>query len=341
MDKPGPNVVTRRRSAAWPAVLAAAAALHCGPPAAMADEIRLVLPLACELGRSCAVQNYVDHDPAAGARDYQCGTLTYDRHNGTDFRLPDSAILRAGVEVYAAADGEVERVRDGMADRAVAAADAFDDTARSCGNGVIISHRDGWQTQYCHMAKGSVSVVPGERVVAGQPIGRVGLSGNTQFPHLHFTVRHGGQVVDPFAYGAGNETCGSGRSLWRAPGSGFAYQARTLLNAGFAPGPVTMDQIESGSLSRQPGRDAPALVAFVRVIGLRTGDVQRLTIIVPGQRTLVDHTAAPLDRAKAQAMLFAGKKRPAKGWPAGSYDAQYTVSQNGTVVFQKHFSMTF
>lgn len=57
-----------------------------------AHAIEFAFPIDCEVGRSCVIQYYVDHDSSKGARDYQCGTLSYDSHNGTDFRLPTMAI---------------------------------------------------------------------------------------------------------------------------------------------------------------------------------------------------------------------------------------------------------
>jgi hypothetical protein len=77
------------------------------------------LPIACELGRSCFIQNYVDSDPTSSAKDYQCGSLSYDGHNGTDFRVPSLTAQQEAVEVLAAADGRVLRRRDGMADISV------------------------------------------------------------------------------------------------------------------------------------------------------------------------------------------------------------------------------
>jgi hypothetical protein len=287
------------------------------------------------------VQSYVDHDPTQHARDYQCGSRTYNDHNGTDFRVPDISAQRAGVDVLAAADGQVERIRDTMADTLVSLGSAFATKGLECGNGVAISHGGGWQTQYCHMAKGSVQVTPGDRVKAGQPIGKVGLSGNTQFPHLHFTVGHNGRIVDPFAHGAKPGACGSGVSLWREPLPGLAYQLRQLLNAGFASEPVTLEKIESGELSTSPQHDAPALVAFARAIGLQKGDVQRLQIVGPDREVLADHTAEPLEGPKAQSMLFTGKRRPAAGWQSGTYDARYAVTQNGAVVLERRFTLSF
>src|SRR6478752_1301032 len=86
------------------------------PGMAIANEIALDLPLRCELGSTCFIQNYVDHDPSTGTRDYQCGRRTYDGHDGTDIRVLDLKAQRDGVVVTAAADGTVAAIRDGVED---------------------------------------------------------------------------------------------------------------------------------------------------------------------------------------------------------------------------------
>ena len=315
--------------------------LACWSASAPAQAFELGFPVACEIGRTCVIQQYVDHDAGPGVRDYMCGTLTYDGHNGTDIRVPTTAAQRQGVDVVAAADGEVLRGRDGMPDVPARTIPPGPVEGRECGNGVVIAHADGWETQYCHLAQGSIRVKPGERVKAGQPLGRVGISGKADFPHLHFTVRRRGMVVDPFAVAPSAGACGSGTSLW-APGvrAALAYHERTMLNAGFATGAVTMEAIESGAAGREAlAADAPALVAFVRTIGLKGGDVQRLVVTAPTGEKLVDHTAAPLDRNKAQYMLFAGAKRPAGGFAPGTYAATYTVLRDGKAVLEESFAV--
>jgi hypothetical protein len=310
---------------------------------AIGDPLRLVMPLSCEVGRSCAIQQYVDHDVSPDARDYRCGTLTYDGHNGTDFRLPSMAAQRAGVGVLAAAKGRVLRTRDGMPDAQLSALAKPAASGRECGNGVVISHGDGWETQYCHLAQGSVRVKPGDEVMPGEPIGRVGLSGHTQFPHLHLTLRHDGTVVDPFAYGAAEGSCDGGASLWDpSVRESLTYRERAVLNTGFATGPVTMEQIETGELGASPTlTGAPAVVAFVRAIGLKTGDVQQLSIEGPDGQVIIDHIEKPLEHNKAQTMLFVGKKRPSAGWHSGTYWARYSVVQNGQTVLEQRFSQSF
>lgn len=333
------NLAPRR---AFRGAVAVAGWVFASIPGALAENVRLQLPVACELGRTCTIQNYVDVESSAAAKDYKCGTLTYDGHNGTDFRLRSLHAQRTGVNVLAAADGRVVRTRDGVADGVFVKSGREAVRDAECGNGVVIEHPDHWQTQYCHMATG-LQVKPGDLVKAGQPLGRIGLSGLTEYSHLHFTVRHRGRIADPFAYDAPSGSCDGGEFLWdpslRAQ---LAYQQQTILNAGFTSKAVTMELIEDGSAEREaPSIEAPAIVAFVRTLGLKAGDEQRLAVTNPAGAVIADNQAVALDRNKAQVMLFAGRKRPANGWEQGTYKATYTVKRNGEVVLKKDFEVTF
>ncbi len=299
-------------------------------------DFTLAWPVACRIGETCEIQHYVDHSAGGGdARDYRCGSVTYKGHNGTDIRVLTMADERRGVDVLAAAPGTVLRTRDGMADVSVAITghDAVRD--RDCGNAVVIGHSEGFETQYCHMAKGSVAVKPGEAVTAGQVIGHVGLSGDTEFPHLHITVRHDGTTIDPFAYGEHDGECSGGVSLWRAAlQADLAYKAGTVLNMGFAPRSVSMEEVDDGAGHEPLTTASPALLAFVRAISLRQGDTQRVILTGP-KGPLLDHSEPPLPSNKDQVYLGFGRKRPAEGWDAGAYAATYTVTRNGGVVVQR------
>ena len=59
------------------------------------------------------------------------------------------------------------------------------------GNYVTILHGDGRVSWLLHMQPGSVAVKKGDRVRAGQFLGRVGFSGDSLFPHLHYNVTRG------------------------------------------------------------------------------------------------------------------------------------------------------
>jgi len=310
----------------WIALLPLGLLTAAAPPAK--PGLRLAWPIGCTLGRTCAIQNYVDDDPGAGALDYDCKHRTYAGHNGVDIRLTSMALERRGVDVLAAAPGRVLRVRDGIEDRSIRDEPAGAVSGVECGNGVVVGHAGGWETQYCHMRRGSVSVRPGDQVAAGAVLGKVGLSGNTEFPHLHITVRKDGKVVDPFAYGAPSGACRAGQSLWRATP---AYHAGEVLVAGFATGPVAMRDVQENGPDQapRPGRRM-ALVAFVQAIGLEAGDAQRLVLTGPDGALIAQASPPPLDHDKAQQILFVGKGHaPPAGWPAGEYRAAYTVTRAG------------
>jgi murein DD-endopeptidase len=91
--------------------------------------------------------------------------------------------------VYAAAAGTVVLIRDGRPDLAAfGPSPAVMDAAAAPGNVVVIEIGPGRFATYAHLKAGSLSVTQGDRVVAGQPIARIGNSGNTLGPHLHFHV---------------------------------------------------------------------------------------------------------------------------------------------------------
>ncbi|MBF9233048.1 M23 family metallopeptidase [Microvirga alba] len=308
---------------------------------AQAQDISLRLPIACEVGRTCFVQHYVDRDPSPAAQDYHCGARTYDTHDGTDIRLTSMAAQRAGIDVLAAADGIVLRTREGVPDISVNLTDREKVSQIGCGNAAVIDHGNGWHTAYCHMAKGSLTVRSGQAVKAGEKIGQVGLSGLTEFPHLHFTVLKDNKAVDPFAYNAPEKSCGGGTALWDDTARrALPYEATNVLNKGFAPGPVTMEGIESGAAERDiPTTRAPALVAFVRAIGLKRGDEQILGLFDPDGKALAQNKADPLDGDKAQWFVFSGVKQPEGGFRPGLYRAVYRVMRDGKPAIEQAFGI--
>ena len=320
------------------AALAAMALIALGAKPRPEPLLRLSLPLACHLGTDCAVQSYVDDDPGPDSHDFLCRGRTYQGHNGTDFRIPSLTRMHAGVPVLASASGRVLRVRDGVPDISVRERGTAAVAEEECGNGLVIDHGHGWETQYCHLARGSVRVRPGQRVRNAATLGLVGLSGDTEFPHVHLTVRKDGRAIDPFAYGAAPASCGGGRMLWR---DRIAYQSGKVLVAGFATRPVTTAEAQAYGAGQQPRPTAsgPALVAFVQAIGLEKGDIQKLSIVGPDARVVAAAEAPPLDHDKAQAIVDVGRKRPVEGWPPGVYQANYAVRRGGVDVILRTFQI--
>lgn len=66
---------------------------------------------------------------------------------------------------------------------------------RGVGICVIVQHPNNWISLYFHLSK--VEVSAGDIVEAGETVGRIGSTGRSTGPHLHFQVQHAGKVVDP------------------------------------------------------------------------------------------------------------------------------------------------
>jgi len=304
-------------------------ALLLASASATAGEPQLQLPLACKPGTDCWIANHVDLDPGPLAQDYRCGHLTYNGHDGTDFAIRDMAAMREGMAVLAAAAGAIRAVRDGVPDRNVRQAGEDSVKKIECGNGVVIAHEDGWETQYCHLREGSILVKPGQRVTAGEALGKVGLSGLTEFPHLHFIVRKAGKPVDPFLGPEETPRCGATpHPLWKdSPAVSLPYAPGVIYHAGIAPEEPTTQAIREGRYGRPNGtpiaidRNAGALVFYVEVFGLSEKDRLSLRLTAPDGSTLASREVS-MERSQARWIGFVGKHRRADMWPAGSYRAE-------------------
>ena len=100
----------------------------------------------------------------------------YRVHLGVDIVTAENA------PVYAAADGVVVRA----------------DWYGGYGNCVIIDHGDGIQTLYAHFSK--ITVKEGDVVKVGDEVGKIGSTGNSTGPHLHFEVHVDGEIVNPLIF---------------------------------------------------------------------------------------------------------------------------------------------
>ncbi len=94
-------------------------------------------------------------------------------HAGLDFRGP------IGAPIYSAAAGTV----------------SFVGVKQGYGNCVEVSHGNGLMTRYAHMFRTGASV--GQKVDAGAEIGKIGSTGRSTGPHLHFEVRINDRPVNP------------------------------------------------------------------------------------------------------------------------------------------------
>jgi hypothetical protein len=321
---------------------AALAVLALAMPAA-AQELKLGSPAACALETDCFVQQLPDMDAGDGATDPMCGIATYDGHDGLDLRVRSMADVARGVDVVAAADGEVLRTRDGVADHLVMTAEdraAIEDT--ECGNGVVIRHGNGYQTQYCHMREGSLVVSPGDKVAKGQKLGQIGASGLAQFPHVHLTLRHKGEKIDPTTgkpVGSGCEAAPTAAaSLWDpATAPGMLAEPTALLGVGFGGAPLAHDKLVVEGSPAPPTAQSAGLIAWLWAISLRKGDTVEITLAKADGTVLASGKTEPLDRSKATYSYFVGKKQPPE---PGDYRATATIWRDGKAVREQAAAIT-
>ncbi len=97
--------------------------------------------------------------------------------------------------VLAPADGTVVRVVDTIPDNPI----GYVNGHANWGNVVVLWHYDSVYTAYAHLAPGEIAVQEGQQVRAGRILGRVGSSGRSPAPHLHFQVQQGPAIGAPTA----------------------------------------------------------------------------------------------------------------------------------------------
>jgi murein DD-endopeptidase MepM/ murein hydrolase activator NlpD len=100
--------------------------------------------------------------------------LGYNRaHEGVDYGAP------TGTPIWAVGDGQVRLAG----------------WNGGCGKAVILRHRNGYETIYCHLS--GIAVATGKPVSQKQVIGWVGATGLATGPHLHYAVKRGGAFMNP------------------------------------------------------------------------------------------------------------------------------------------------
>lgn len=136
---------------------------------------------------SFPVENFQAYTSPFGYRQSPYGGRQF--HYGLDIAAPSGSYIRSWW------GGRVIEVSDNSA----------------CGTSVIVQSGD-WTHVYCHMQGyvttengekvmvdqgGNVRIRQGSEIGTGQPIGRVGMTGRTTGPHLHWGLKYQGSWVDP------------------------------------------------------------------------------------------------------------------------------------------------
>lgn len=138
---------------------------------------------------SFPVENFQGYTSPFGYRTSPTGGYTTEFHRGLDMAAPEGSYIRSWWT------GKVVEVSDHTA----------------CGTSVVIQSGE-WEHAYCHMRghvgrdgsgryisdrSGGIQIWEGQQVQAGTRVGRVGMTGRTTGPHLHWGLKYTKQLVDP------------------------------------------------------------------------------------------------------------------------------------------------
>ncbi len=104
---------------------------------------------------------------------YYISRLPNAEHMAIDLAVPQNSPVRAPADGVVAARGQ----------------------NKEYGHYLLLRHLQGYETYYGHLA--GIQRKLGDTVRVGEIIGRVGVTGKTSAPHLHFEVRKEGQPIDP------------------------------------------------------------------------------------------------------------------------------------------------
>ncbi len=95
------------------------------------------------------------------------------QHNGVDYGAP------VGTPIWAIASGRVKKAG----------------WMGACGKGVVLKHANGYESIYCHLS--SIAMNAGQKIRQKQLVGRVGTTGRSTGPHLHFGLKKYGKYINP------------------------------------------------------------------------------------------------------------------------------------------------
>jgi hypothetical protein len=126
---------------------------------------------------------------------------TYATHDDFDIDMFPTVGSPWGRPIYASFNGRVVRAGLKGTPGERTEANPKGPIGTGAGYSVILDHGQGWRTYYFHMIEPPM-VRTGQRVVTGQQLGKVGSTGKSGAPHLHYEQRRGGQKVEAYFGGA-------------------------------------------------------------------------------------------------------------------------------------------
>ncbi len=284
--------------------------------------IELNFPVSCQLEENCWLINYPDLDSSEKAKDYKGKNITYNGNKGIDIAVKTYLELKNGISVLASQDGKVVDVRNNIEDNYPFGPKNDDVKPPFCGNFVVIEHNHGWKTAYCHLKKDSITVKPGDFTSKGKKVAEVGLSGQTEFPHLYFAVFQDEKYFDPFSgkeLGAENPKS-EYRPFWNPiTREKLEYRDVILVNTGVSIEDPTLYSIRQGKYKDiEIMQDEPEIFIWAHGFHFEKNDLIKITLRSPRQKTVMEDYIK-VNSGKMEDIVSFKVEKEDKTWVPGFY----------------------
>ena len=292
--------------------------------------VDLLFPVSCRIMENCWITNHVDLNKNINqVEDYMCGKKVSDNNQSTHISLASKSSYHENIPVLATAEGIVR----------VAELDSG-----FCGGRVLIEHKDGWQSSYCHLNPELITVIKGQKVKAGDVLGLIGVSGQSQWPHLSFAVLRNGMVFDPFSGRTPLEGClKASTPLWEG-GMNPLYEPAHVTNIGFTVGHVTNQEITSGAIAaaKEIATNTPQISLWAMLMNISSNDDISLKIEEPSGRILNQLDIKIKNDADFHPIYFVTRRQNFL-WDEGLYKGTITITRNvngNRITIGKYTSVT-
>lgn len=276
---------------------------------------KFILPLQqsakSNLHNFYGISNFVDLDPSAGTKDFNCLRRTYNGHQGTDFftaPFPWKLMETDAVEIVAAADGIIVGKEGSMPDTSCAMCPTGAPPSCWYWNAIYLQHADGTLSIYGHMKTNSLTTKEyGDEVKAGEFLGIVGSSGNSTGPHLHFEVWSDTfftKRIDPWLGSCNNTT---DESYWQTQEPYYVHNIMDVISGSDIPTPFAC--YDGGNGEKSFAKDTFNLgetiyfTSFVRD-NLPSGPRYYLKLYGPGNNLVFDWYLNPFSAYYPSAYFY-------------------------------------
>lgn len=176
-------------------------------------------------------------------------------------------------------------------------------------------------------------------VKAGQVIGQVGLSGATEFPHLHISVWKAKTILDPFTGGAFSEPCNSAGTepLWPKPAT---TSITAVMGDGFVSVVPTKERMRDTPESHDTlPSDGANMLYWADLINVRKGDMLTLSITGPDGKVWAEKSET-MEKPLAGRFSYLGRSSKGDPFAPGSYRAKLTLTRGGETILEKELGVS-